>query len=91
MVRVFGKLAVRAPATDCTVLHLIAPIADGQAELPALEGHQHTPQFFPRYFLAVDNEQRSSAVLRLIPFDSATYRLVGDLQAVLAALKMFDG
>src|ERR1700674_2594598 len=72
-------------------LHLLAPVADGYAELPALEAHQHAPQLVPRHFLTIDNEQRNSAVARLIPLDSAAYRPVGNLCAVLATHEMLDG
>ena len=37
------------------------------------------------YALTVDNEQRYSAVLRLIPFDSASHRPVDNQRAVLTA------
>ena len=84
----FVFLTIRGEGTG---LHLLAPVADCYAELPALEAHQHAPQFVPRHFLTVDNEQRNSAILRLIPFDSAAYHLVGDLRALLAAHEMLDG
>ena len=72
-------------------LHLLAPIADLHAEPPALEGHPHAPELVPRHFLTVCHEQRHSVVLRLIPFNPAACRLVGNLRAVLAAHEMLDG
>jgi len=74
-----------------TVLHLFAPVVDCYTEVPALEAHQHAPQLLARYFPTVDNEQRNSAVLRFIPFDSAAHRLAGNLRAVLATHEMLYG
>ena len=50
-----ADLSLRLPWKVLPVLHLLAPVADYDAKLPALETHQHAPKLVPRYFLAVDN------------------------------------
>lgn len=62
-----------------------------QLELPALKGHQHAAEVFPGDFPAIDNDEWHATIFGIIPFDSSSHRLIGDVKPISIILKVLDG
>ncbi len=69
----------------------IAGITNLQLELPALKGHQHVAEILPGDFQTIDNDEWHATDLGIIPFDSPSHRLIGDMKSLPIVLKVLDG
>lgn len=59
--------------------------------MPTPLAYQHAAKLVPVDLSAIDDQQRQLAVMGVVPLDPAAHDpTVGDLQAIVAVLEMFD-
>lgn len=71
---------------------LITLVANFEFELESFEGHQAAAEFIPGNLPAINDKERQTSVLPVVPRDAASDDPgLSDLQTVFAVLKMFYG
>jgi hypothetical protein len=70
---------------------LISRITNLQLELPTLEGEQHAAEIFPGDFPTIDNDEWCVINFGIVPLDSPSHGLIGNLKSSRIVHNMLDG